>query len=131
MNRCAGVARVGDTRDRCVRSVALHLDTKAVIRVGHLIVQDVDGADGDVAGDRADGNTMTSGALVVLEGDIRALVDSQAIILIHYHAVLDDQVAGRDIEAIGVVAGCVTVGGAVGIVSGGCTKRSVPFRVTD
>lgn len=63
---------------------------------------------------------MTSRALVVLEGDVGALIDSQAIVLVHNYAVLDDQVAGGDVESIGVVAGWVTIGCAVGLVSGSC-----------
>ena len=65
--------------------------------------------------------------------DIATFVDGKAVVLILDDAILDGEslTCGADIEAIGVVAGCVTVGGAVGVVSSGCTKRSVPFKVTD
>lgn len=79
-----------------------------------------DSVDGVVAlaTNRADAQTMTTGAVDVVNHDLSSTCDSNAIILVLDDDVLQSHVVtGRDVEAIGVVCSCIVTASGVGLVT--------------
>jgi hypothetical protein len=75
----AGVSNAGDLSSSTVDS----LDTETVLRVGDLVIQELDVGDGVVVTttDRTDGETVAASAGGTRHGDISTRVDSDAVIL--------------------------------------------------
>jgi hypothetical protein len=75
----AGVSNTGDLASSTVDS----LDTETVLRVGDLVVQELDVGNGVVVTttDRTDGETVTTSAGGARNGDISTRVDSDTVVL--------------------------------------------------
>ena len=59
-----------------------------------------------------------------MEDNVAALVDGQAVILVHDRAVLDDEVVCAAVEPVRVVACCLRAAGLVRLVAKRCTQNT-------
>jgi len=133
-NGCAyvlkGDALVGNVLDRAL-SVGDSLDANTVVGVDDLRVEDLNSVNDVVvaATDRADGETVATGAVAAGEGDVSTAVDGKAVVLVVDGGAGDgDVLRVTDIEGVGVVAalgvtvlvvdGDVVDGEGVGVVDG-------------
>ena len=101
------------------------LDAHAVVRVHDLRVEDVDRVDGVVApaADAADAQAVAAGAVAAGEGDLRAAVDGEAVVLVVDGRAGDRDLSGAaDVEGIGVVA---ALGVAIFVVDGDAVELGV------
>ena len=106
-----GDGGVGDVLDGTGGTVD-SLDANTVVTVGDDVVVDVDVLDSVVrtTTDGADGDTVTTGAVGVGEGNVGARVDGEAVILVLDGDVVNVDAGGRaNVEGIGVVATSVGV----------------------
>jgi len=125
-----GDALVGDVLDRAL-GVGNSLDADTVVGVNDLRVEDLHGVNDVVvaASDRADGETVATGAVAAGEGNVSTAVDGKAVVLVVDGGAGDgDVLRVTDIEGVGVVAalgvtvlvvdGDVVDGEGVGVVDG-------------
>lgn len=125
---------VGDTRHSDVlvdnigntaSSIGVALNTTAILAVNNLGVLESHGVDDVVAlsTNGTDAETVTAGAVKVVNDDVGTAGDGDTVILVVDNRVLDSHVCTLgDIETVAVVGGWVAVGGGVGCVSGGVVQ---------
>ena len=135
-----GEVGVGDLVDL---SGGVHggLDADGVGALGDLVVGESNSVDDVVvaAADAADGQTVATRAKAVLEGDVCAGVDGNAVVLVVDLGTVDNDVVGAaDVESVGVVATVARVTSRVvdghtgdGEVIAGVDRDSLHGRVLD
>lgn len=105
--------------------ISIRLDAAAVLAVNDLGVGEGDAVDGVVAlaADGADGETVTTVAVEVVDDDRATAGNGNTVVLVVHPGVGEGQeVALLDVEAVGVVGGRVAVTLAVGGVTGGVVE---------
>lgn len=139
------VARVCHVGHRRARRVRLGLDAQGLVVVDNGVVLNGDARHGRVAADGTlqrnttfvshwspthmggnwayDGDTVSAGAGVALEDDVAALVDREAVVLVHDRAVLDHEVRRAAVEAVGVVSRGLASALGVGLVAKSWAKH--------
>lgn len=117
-----GNALVGDVLDRAL-GARDGLDADTVVGVNDLRVKDLHGVNDVVvaAADRADGETVATGAVTAGEGDVVTAVDGKAVVLVVDGSARNgDVLRVTDIEGVGVVA---ALGVTVLVVDGDVVDR--------
>jgi hypothetical protein len=115
-----------DNVGNAASGIGVALNTAAVLAVNNLGVLEGHGVNDVVAlsTDGADAETVTAGAVEVVDDDVGTTGDSDTVILVVDDSVLNSNVCALgDIETVAVVGGWVAVGGGVGSISGGVVQK--------
>jgi len=113
----ACVTRISNVGDSTARCSGVGLNPQSLLSVGDLVVGDSDATNGNVAGDGANRDTVTTRKCVTSEDDVGTLVDGQEVVLVLDSAVFNGQIGSRTIKPVSVRSSGVTATLAVGLIS--------------